>query len=82
MVAVSYLVHYYTLLQNATDVVTKYDSYFITKYEGSLLQNASILLPNPTILMFYQAKHCRIKILEVGKQPSRLGFFIRMPKFQ
>ena len=29
MVAVSYIVHYDTLLQNATDVITKCDSYFI-----------------------------------------------------
>ena len=30
-VAVSYLVHYDSLLQSATDIITKYDSYFITK---------------------------------------------------
>ena len=31
VVVVSYLVHYDTLLQNATDIITKYDSFFITK---------------------------------------------------
>ena len=38
---VSYLINYDTLLQNATDIITKCDSYFITKYDRSLLQNAS-----------------------------------------
>ena len=40
MAAVSYLVHYDTLLQSATDIVTKCDSYFITKCDKDLLQNA------------------------------------------
>ena len=40
-VTVSYLIRYESLLQNATDVITKWDSYFITKYDRSLLQNAS-----------------------------------------
>ena len=30
-VTVSYLIHYDSLLQNATDIITKCDSYFITK---------------------------------------------------
>ena len=33
--------HYDTLLQNATCVITKCDSYFITKPDRSLLQNVS-----------------------------------------
>ena len=41
MVVVSYLVHYDTLLQNATDIITKWDSYFITNCSKSLLQNSS-----------------------------------------
>ena len=41
MVLVSYLVYYYILFQNATDVITKCDSYFITKWDKSLLQNTS-----------------------------------------
>ena len=39
-VTVSYLMHYDSLLQNATDIITKCDSYFITKCNRSLLQNA------------------------------------------
>ena len=35
-----YLVHYDTLLQNATDIIAKCDRYFITKYDKSELQNA------------------------------------------
>ena len=48
---VSNLVHYDTLLQNATDINRKCSSYFITKCDkglfknesGSLLQNAAVI---------------------------------------
>ena len=40
-VTVSYLIHHDSLLQNATDIITKSDSYLITKCGRSLLQNAS-----------------------------------------
>ena len=40
-VTVSYLICYNSLLQNATDVITKCDSYFFSKCDRSLLQNAS-----------------------------------------
>ena len=49
---VSYLIRYDTLLQNATDIITKCDSYFIIKCDRSLLQNASgFLLQNGTVLL-------------------------------
>ena len=49
---ISYMIHYDTLLQNPTDIITKCDSYFITKYNKSLLQNASgFLLHNATFLL-------------------------------
>ena len=49
---VSYLIHYDSLLQNATDIITKCDSYFVTKCDRSLLQNASyFLLKDATILL-------------------------------
>ena len=51
-VTVSDLICYDSLLQNATDVITKCDSYFITKCDRSLLQNASgFLLQNATVLL-------------------------------
>ena len=59
-VSVSYLIRYDSLLQNATDIITKCDSYFITKCDRSLLQNASgfllqngtgFLLQNGTVLL-------------------------------
>ena len=51
-VTVSYLIRYDSLLQNATDVITKCDSYFITKCDRSLLQNAAgFLLQNATVLL-------------------------------
>ena len=43
-IVLSYLVHYNNLLQNATDIITKCDSYFITKCDKSLLQDASAVL--------------------------------------
>ena len=51
VIMVSYSVHYDTLVQNATDIITKCESYFITKCDKSLLQNASpFLLQNTTLL--------------------------------
>ena len=52
------MIHYDTLLQNATDIITKNDNYFITKCDRSLLQNASdfssqhatVLLQNATVI--------------------------------
>ena len=51
-VMVLYLISYDSLLQNAIDVITKCDSYFFTKCNRSLLQNASdFLLQNATVLL-------------------------------
>ena len=60
-VKVSYLIHYDSLLQNATDIMTKCDNYFITKCDrsllpntsGLLLQNATVLLQNTTVMTNY-----------------------------
>ena len=50
-VTISYLINYDSLLQNATDIITKCDSYFITKCDRSfLLQNATVLLQNVIII--------------------------------
>ena len=51
-VTASYLTHYNSLLQNSTDIITKCDSYFVTKCGRSLLQNATgFLLQNATVLL-------------------------------
>ena len=60
IVMVSYLIHYDSLLQNATDIITKCGSYFTTKCDRSLLQNApgslflllssTVLLENTTVI--------------------------------
>ena len=42
-VTVSGLIRYDSLLQNATNVIAKCDSYFITKHDRSLLQNATVI---------------------------------------
>ena len=52
------MIHYDSLLQNETDVITKYDSYFVSKCDkallqiasGFLLQNATVLLQNATVI--------------------------------
>ena len=44
------MIHYDTLLQHATDIITKCDSYFITKCDRSLLQNVTVLLQNATFI--------------------------------
>ena len=64
----SYLIHYDTLLQNVTDIITKSDSYFITKCDKSLLQNASgLLLQSATVItkcdVFYKLRQYRHKLL-------------------
>ena len=44
MVVVSYLVHYNTLLQNTTDIITKCDSVFLkTRQFYMRLQNATFI---------------------------------------
>ena len=58
-VVVSDSIRYEILLQNAIDVITKWDSYFITKGDRSLLenvleflfQNSTTLIQNATILL-------------------------------
>ena len=51
-VTVWYLIRYDSSLQNATDVITKCNNYFIIKCGRSLLQNASgFLLKNATVLL-------------------------------
>ena len=50
-VTISFLIHYDSLLQNATDITTRCDSYFIIKCDRSLLQHASgFLLQNAAVL--------------------------------
>ena len=39
-----------SLLQNATNTITKCGSYFITKCDKSLLQDATVLLQNMTVI--------------------------------
>ena len=49
-VTVSFLIRYDTLSQNATDIITKSDSYFVTKCNRSLLLNVSVFsLQNATM---------------------------------
>ena len=46
------MVHYDTLLQNMTDIIAKYDNYFIIKCNKGLLQNSSgALLQTVTVLL-------------------------------
>ena len=47
---VSYLIHYDSLLQNATDFITKCDRNLLQNASGFLLQNATVLLQNATVI--------------------------------
>ena len=81
-VTVSCLIRYDSLLQNVTDVITKCDSYFITKRDRSLLQNASgfyykmrQLLKNTTILLqntIVTTKLLQIATLQSSKKTCKL----------
>ena len=72
------MIHYDSLLQNATDIITKCDSYVITKCErsslqntpGFSLQNATVLLQNAT--MFYY-KMRRLVQIDQDKRRSKYG---------
>ena len=51
VVKFSYLIHYDTLLQNVPNIITKSNSYFITKCNKHLLQNVSnFVLQNSAII--------------------------------
>ena len=56
VVAVFSLVHYDTLLQKATDITKKWDSYFISKCNKSLLQSASCFFLIKSAIVLLQDK--------------------------
>ena len=61
-VTASNFIRYESLLQNTTDIITKYNSYFITKCKRSLLQNASgFLLQNATVLLQNMTVYYKIR---------------------
>lgn len=49
MLVFSYLFHYNTFLQNVIDIITKYDTYFITKC-GNLNYKMQKLLENAAVI--------------------------------
>ena len=49
-VMVSCLIHYGSLLQNATDIITKCDRSLFQNAAGFLLQNATVLFQNATVI--------------------------------
>ena len=55
-VTVSYLIHYDSLLQNATHIIAKCDSYFITNCDRSLLRQ--VLLQVAIALLKYASEYC------------------------
>ena len=58
MVGVSYLVHYDTSLQSATDIIANCDSCFVAIWDKGTLQNSSgTLLQNVTVLLQYASVH-------------------------
>ena len=65
------MIFYDSLAQNATDIITKRDSCFITKCNksllqnesGLLLQNATVLLQNATFIANCDSTNCTTKFL-------------------
>ena len=55
MFVVSCFVHYNSLLQNAADIITNWDTYFITKRDKSLLQSALAFF-NKTRQFYYKMR--------------------------
>ena len=49
-VTVSYLIRYDSLLQNAADIITKYERSILQNESGFLLQNTTVLLQNATVI--------------------------------
>ena len=76
----SYLICYDSLLENATDAITKCKSYFITKRDKNLLQNASrFLLQNATVLLqnvpvFVTVQGLHIVIPSVNRNLKETGY--------
>ena len=70
------MIHSDSLSQNATDIVRKCDSYFITKCERSLLQNVSgFLLQNGT------ASLPNVTVITSSDSPTIIKFNIeRLPQ--
>ena len=61
-VTVSYLIHYYSLLQNVTDIIAKCDISLLQNASGFLSQDKTILLQNATVItkwdVFYKLLIC------------------------
>ena len=49
-VTVSYLIRYDSSLQNATDIITKYERSILQNASGFLLQNTTVLLQNAALI--------------------------------
>ena len=64
-VTVSYLIHYDSLLQNATDIITKCDSDFITKCDRSLSQNETGFLLATKCDSFYKLRRYYYKMRQL-----------------
>ena len=60
MATVSYLAHYDTLLQNATDIISKCDKSFLQNASGILSQKATVLLQNTTVIKKAVVTKCNV----------------------
>ena len=57
MLTVSYLIRYNSLLQNAIDIITKCDSYFIIKCDRIVLQDTSGFFYYKIRQFYYKMRH-------------------------
>ena len=57
VLTVSYLIRYNSLLQNAIDIITKCDSYFIIKCDRIVLQDTSGVFYYKIRQFYYKMRH-------------------------
>ena len=57
------MIHYDSLLQNATYIITKCDKSLLQSESGFLLQNATVLLQNATVFYKMRRLFCKMQRL-------------------
>ena len=63
MVAVSSLVYYSTLLQNAIDIIAKYESYFISKRQKCITKCVKFFITKSHSFITKCGSYCKLRRL-------------------
>ena len=76
VVAVSHLVYYNTLLQNATDFITKWGSYFITKCVNFFITKCDGFITKSKSYYKTQQFYCKMRqLLQNATAQTKTQFF-------